>query len=115
MVCIVFIYIHHNSTGSHTSQVHNHTLLATFRQIFSEKEAGVKDSTAKLRLGDNGDDDGRFKMGTSGRVCERKKERIRKMLFLSLFMSFFLSFFFLYSFMCLLLCMCCLLIYVFIV
>lgn len=28
--------------------VHNHTLLATFRQIFSEKEAGVKDSTAKL-------------------------------------------------------------------
>lgn len=78
MVCIVFIYIyiHHNSTGSHTSQVHNHTLLATFRQIFSEKEAGVKDSTAKLRLDDNGGDDGRFKMGTSGRVCvcERKKE-----------------------------------------
>eukprot|EP00435_Cladocopium_sp_Y103_P066574 s39_g28.t2 len=28
--------------------VHNHTLLATFRQIFSEKEAGVKDSSAEL-------------------------------------------------------------------
>ena len=42
------------SKWSNTSQVHNHTLLATFRQIFSEKEAGVKDSTAKLPLGDNG-------------------------------------------------------------
>ena len=73
--------------------MHNHTLLATFRQIFSEKEAGVKDSTAKLHLGDNGDDDGRFKMGTSGRVCVCVKERKNKKDVVSFFLSFVLSLF----------------------